>query len=72
MIMLPLYVTSGEPAGIGPDICLSLAGRVDERPVVVLADMQMLQQRAEQLNNHVELVAYRGQQHSQRHFGCLR
>ncbi|MFO1411345.1 MAG: hypothetical protein U1F13_03005 [Acinetobacter parvus] len=64
MIMLPLYVTSGEPAGIGPDICLSLAGRVDERPVVVLqADMQM-QQRAEQLNNHVELVAYQGQQQS--------
>ena len=60
--MLPLYVTSGEPAGIGPDICLSLAGRVDERPVVVLADMQMLQQRAEQLDNHVELVAYQGQQ----------
>ena len=29
--MLPLYVTSGEPAGIGPDICLSLAERVDER-----------------------------------------
>ena len=64
MIMLPLYVTSGEPAGIGPDICLSLAGRVDKRPVVVLADMQMLQQRAEQLNNHVELVAYQGQQQS--------
>ncbi len=62
--MLPLYVTSGEPAGIGPDICLSLAGRVDERPVVVLADMQMLQQRAEQLDNHVELVAYQGQQQS--------
>jgi 4-hydroxythreonine-4-phosphate dehydrogenase len=35
---------------------------VDERPVVVLADMQMLQQRAEQLDNHVELVAYQGQQ----------
>lgn len=64
MIMLPLYVTSGEPAGIGPDICLSLAGRVDERPVVVLADMQMLQQRAEQLDNHVELVAYQGQEQS--------
>ena len=62
--MLPLYVTSGEPAGIGPDICLSLAGRVDERPVVVLADMQMLQQRAEQLGSPVELIAYQGQQQS--------
>ena len=64
MIMLPLYVTSGEPAGIGPDICLSLAGRVDGRPVVVLADMQMLQQRAKQLGNPVELVAYQGQEQS--------
>ncbi|MFV5491526.1 4-hydroxythreonine-4-phosphate dehydrogenase PdxA [Acinetobacter sp. ASP199] len=59
--MLPLYVTSGEPAGIGPDICLSLADRVDERPIVVLADMEMLKQRAEQLNLAVGLIAYTGQ-----------
>ena len=38
--MLPLYITSGEPAGIGPDICLSLADRIDERPLVVLADLK--------------------------------
>lgn len=49
MIVLPLYVTSGEPAGIGPDICLSLAKRVDERPVVVLADRNLIQQRAQKL-----------------------
>jgi 4-hydroxythreonine-4-phosphate dehydrogenase len=61
-MMLPLYVTSGEPAGIGPDICLSLADRVDERPVVVLADMQMLKQRAEQLQLTVELIEYQGQE----------
>lgn len=59
--MLPLYVTSGEPAGIGPDICLSLADRVDERPLVVLADIEMLQQRANQLGMNVELIAYQGQ-----------
>ncbi len=40
--MLPLYVTSGEPAGIGPDICLSFAARIDERPIVVLGDMNLL------------------------------
>lgn len=62
--MLPLYVTSGEPAGIGPDICLSLAARIDERPVVVLADMQMLQQRANLLGIDVELIAYQGQTES--------
>lgn len=63
-MMLPLYVTSGEPAGIGPDICLSLAQRVDERPLVVLADFNLLQQRATQLNLNVELVHYQQQTHS--------
>jgi len=62
--MLPLYVTSGEPAGIGPDICLSLAERVDERPIVILADLQMLQQRANVLGMDVELIAYQGQAES--------
>ena len=59
--MRPLYVTSGEPSGIGPDICLSLANRVDERPIVVLADVDMLQQRAEKLGLTVELVPYQTQ-----------
>lgn len=62
--MLPLYVTSGEPAGIGPDICLSLASRVDERPVVILADRTLLQQRAEILNISVQLIDYKGQTQS--------
>lgn len=59
--MLPLYVTSGEPAGIGPDICLSLASRIDERPIVVLADIKMLAQRAQSLNIEIELIEYQGQ-----------
>lgn len=59
--MLPLYVTSGEPAGIGPDICLNLANREDLRPVVVLADIDMLKQRIEQLGLEIELVLYSGQ-----------
>ncbi|ESK56695.1 4-hydroxythreonine-4-phosphate dehydrogenase PdxA [Acinetobacter tjernbergiae] len=62
--MLPLYVTSGEPAGIGPDICLSLAERVDLRPIVILADMEMLRQRAYQLGLNVELIPYQGQAES--------
>ncbi|RKG30521.1 4-hydroxythreonine-4-phosphate dehydrogenase PdxA [Acinetobacter tianfuensis] len=62
--MLPLYITSGEPAGIGPDICLSLASRADERPIVVLADVDMLRARAEVLNQTVELIDYQGQAES--------
>ena len=48
-----LVVTSGEPAGIGPDLCLMMAGLADQfsRPVqlVVVADPELLQQRADQL-----------------------
>ena len=62
--MLPLYVTSGEPTGIGPDICLSLAMRIDERPIVILADLNLLKKRAEILNQTVELIAYQGQSES--------
>lgn len=59
--MLPLYITSGEPAGIGPDICLDLADRIDDRPVVVLADINMLRDRAKILNKSIQLIEYQGQ-----------
>ncbi len=64
VIVLPLYVTSGEPAGIGPDICLSLAKRVDERPVVILADRNLLQQRAQKLGLDIKFLEYTGQTQS--------
>ncbi|WP_111861044.1 4-hydroxythreonine-4-phosphate dehydrogenase PdxA [Acinetobacter sp. CFCC 10889] len=62
--MLPLYITSGEPAGIGPDICLSLADRVDERPIVVLADINMLRDRAKILNIEIDIIEYQQQEQS--------
>ena len=62
--MLPLYITSGEPAGIGPDICLSLADRVDERPIVVLADINMLRDRAKILNKNIQFIEYMEQKQS--------
>lgn len=62
--MLPLYVTSGEPAGIGPDICLSLAKRVDERPVVILGDRDLLEQRAQKLGIDIQFIEYTGQPES--------
>jgi 4-hydroxythreonine-4-phosphate dehydrogenase len=61
MVQFPpvLAVTSGEPAGIGPDLCLQLAQRTQEHALVVLADRHLLQQRARQLGLAVELVDYR-------------
>ena len=46
---LAIAVTSGEPAGIGPDICLRLAERVWPARLVVLGDRELLAARAAQL-----------------------
>src|SRR5262245_65196882 len=44
-----VVVTSGEPAGIGPDICLILSQHVFPARIVVLGDRDLLNARAEQL-----------------------
>ena len=44
-----IAVTSGEPAGIGPDICLRLADRSWPARLVILADRQLMAQRARSL-----------------------
>jgi 4-hydroxythreonine-4-phosphate dehydrogenase len=44
-----IAVTSGEPAGIGPDICLRLAEREWPARLVVLGDRDLLAARAAQL-----------------------
>lgn len=54
--MTPILVSSGEPAGIGPDICLALAQA--PYPVVVLGDIDVLAQRAKQLNYSIILEEY--------------
>ncbi len=53
-----LIVTSGEPAGIGPDLCLAIAERDWPCDLVVAADIELLQQRAGQLQLGVQLVPY--------------
>lgn len=51
----PVAVTAGEPAGIGPDICLSLATHHSPIPFVVIGDAEMLAERAEKLNTSVKI-----------------
>lgn len=41
-----IAVTSGEPAGIGPELCLRLAGQFGEARVVILGDRKLLEARA--------------------------
>lgn len=53
-----LILTSGEPAGIGPDLCIDIARRAWASDLVVAADIDVLKQRARQLGSSVRLVAY--------------
>lgn len=47
--MLPIAITPGEPAGIGPDLLIQLAAQQPLSQFVVIADPAVLQQRAQQL-----------------------
>ena len=53
-----LAITAGEPAGIGPDLCLMLAQQPASCERVVIADPQLLEQRAAQLGLSVELQPF--------------
>ncbi|MFO1381274.1 MAG: 4-hydroxythreonine-4-phosphate dehydrogenase PdxA [Chitinivorax sp.] len=53
-----LCITSGEPAGIGPDLCLMLAAQQFAARLVVIADRDLLAQRALQLNLPLQLAEY--------------
>ena len=59
----PLAVTPGDPAGIGPDLCLQLACEPTQADVswFAIADPEALSQRARTLNLPVEIREYRNQ-----------
>ncbi|HUY03494.1 MAG TPA: 4-hydroxythreonine-4-phosphate dehydrogenase PdxA [Rhodocyclaceae bacterium] len=54
-----IAVTSGEPAGIGPELCLALAARHFSRRIVVLCDRGLLDARARALGLEIALRDYR-------------
>jgi 4-hydroxythreonine-4-phosphate dehydrogenase len=51
-------LTSGEPAGIGPDLCLAAASQAREWPLVCLGDRSLLEQRARLLGLELVLRDY--------------
>jgi 4-hydroxythreonine-4-phosphate dehydrogenase len=59
--MIPrIALTSGEPAGIGPELCLALAAGELPCELICLADESLLEQRARQVNLAVGLRRYDG------------
>ncbi len=58
--MKPLLISSGEPSGIGPDLCLALANY--DFPLVVAGDLDMLESRAKELNQPISFTEYKNGQ----------
>ncbi len=51
-----LAITPGEPAGIGPDLVVQIAQQVWDRPLVAIANPDLLTRRAEQLGLSLTLL----------------
>ena len=62
VLSAPLVITSGEPSGIGPDLCVQLAAAPPGIPFVVIADKNLLQQRAAQLGIALEVQDFAAEQ----------
>ena len=56
-----LAITSGEPAGIGPDICLDIPQFNLPARCVVLADIDLMRERAHILGKDVHIVPYQSE-----------
>jgi 4-hydroxythreonine-4-phosphate dehydrogenase len=53
-----IALTVGEPAGIGPDLCVQLAQSKQDAEIVAIADPQLLKQRAEQLKLNLDINSF--------------
>lgn len=54
----PLVLTAGEPAGIGPDLCVLLAQKPPVCPLVLIADHKVLADRAARLGLEFNVPDY--------------
>lgn len=55
-VTAPLVITGGEPAGIGPELCLTLANEPLPCPVVVVADAELMRSRAAAVSPDVTIT----------------
>jgi len=68
-----LILTCGEPAGIGPDLCIDIAGRAWPCELIVAGDTEVLQARAQQLRKPVSFLPYQpGDARTEHRAGTLR
>lgn len=66
-----LALTAGEPAGIGPDLCVQLAQRNLPCGLIVIADRELLRERARLLRLPLEIMNYPLVSNTEHRIGCL-
>lgn len=57
---LPLALTPGEPAGVGPDLCVGLAGTERDYPIIAIASPELLKERAGRLGLALDIHLFNG------------
>jgi 4-hydroxythreonine-4-phosphate dehydrogenase len=62
-----IALTTGEPAGIGPDIVIQAAQKSFASELVVIADPELLRQRSRLLNLPLEIIHYQPAAPAERH-----
>ena len=62
-----IAITSGEPAGICRDICVKLADCEIEADITFIGDVDMLKNRAHQLNIKIAFESYESTENSHQH-----
>ncbi len=53
-----IAITAGEPAGIGPDLCVQLAHKALNAQIIIIADHDMLQARAAQIGVTLNILPF--------------
>jgi 4-hydroxythreonine-4-phosphate dehydrogenase len=64
--------TTGEPAGIGPDICIKLVQSAHAIDIVAIGDEELLMERARSLRLPLALIPYSQSEHRPQQAGELR
>ncbi|HEY4872671.1 MAG TPA: 4-hydroxythreonine-4-phosphate dehydrogenase PdxA [Steroidobacteraceae bacterium] len=66
-----IALTSGEPAGIGPELCLAVAQGAFPCDLVCLCDIELLKERARRIGTKVRLRRYESETRAQHTPGTL-
>lgn len=53
-----IAITPGEPAGVGPDLCIQLAQHAHPAQLVAICDPELMAQRARELNLNINITTF--------------